>query len=179
MGLLDQVIGGALGSRMGSGGRSSPLMMALMALLASRAMGGSSGGMMGGGGGLGGLLGGALGGGMGGGGLGGALGGGMGGGMGGPLGGLLGGGLGGLLQQFSNRGYGDHVQSWMSHGPNAPIAPHELEDALGPDTVEQLQQQTGMDRQSLLSELSDVMPGVVDQLTPHGRMPTDDELKHW
>ncbi len=188
MGLLDQVIGSVLASRMGGGssgglgggfgggmgggmlggsrGGTSPLMMALMALLAAKATGGGSGG-----------LGGLLGGGMSGGGLGGLLGGSRDG-MGGGMGGLLG-GLGGLLNGFQQSGHGDIAQSWISHGENRPIAPNQLMDALGPDTVDQLQQQTGMPREQLLSELSHALPEVVDRLTPEGRLPNDDEMRHW
>ncbi len=89
------------------------------------------------------------------------------------------GGLGGLLQQFSQAGHEDKIQSWISPGDNHPIAPNELEEALGPDTVSQLSQQTGLDRGDMLNELSHVLPGVVDQLTPQGRLPDDDEMRHW
>jgi uncharacterized protein YidB (DUF937 family) len=160
MGLLDQVIGSVLGSRTGGfggsvGGRggSSPLMMALMALLASRSMG--SGG------------------------LGGMLGGGLTGGTGGGFGGGLEGGLGGLLEQFTRSGHGDVMNSWIGHGENRSISPSQLEEALGPDSVDQLSQQTSMPRQDILSELSNMLPGVVDKLTPEGRLPNDDEMKHW
>ena len=174
MGLLEQVISSAIASRMGGGmgrgmgggmggGMGSPLMMALMALLASRGMGR---GMSGGGGGLGGVLGGMLGG-------------GMGGPMGGSMGGGMGGGLGGLIDMFRSRGHGEAVDSWVGHGPNRLMAPTELEEALGSDTVEQLQQQTGMERGDMLQELSHVLPGVVDQLTPQGRPPTEEEMGHW
>jgi uncharacterized protein YidB (DUF937 family) len=195
MGLLEQVIGGVLASRTGGGmggglggglgqggglggglggalggggggGMGSPLMMALMALLASRGTGGAGGG-------LGGMLGGMLGGG------GGGMGGGMGSPMGGSMGGSMGGGLGGLIDMFRSRGHGDAIDSWVGTGPNRMLAPNELESALGPDTVDQLQQQTGMDRGNMLSELSHVLPGVVDQLTPHGRPPTEDEMGRW
>lgn len=175
MGLLEQVIGSVVGSRTGGGGLggglggalgrsggqggSSPIMMALMALLASRSMGGASGG-----------LGGGLGGGMGG--LGGLLGGALG-------GGALGGGLGGLLERFQNSGRGDIADSWVGHGENRPISPHELGDTLGDDTVETLSRETGMPRGDLLSELSEVLPGVVDKLTPHGRRPHDHETSSW
>jgi uncharacterized protein YidB (DUF937 family) len=94
-------------------------------------------------------------------------------------GGLLGGGLGGLLSAFQQSGHGDIAQSWVNHGENHPIAPNQLMDALGPDTVDQLQQQTGMPREDLLSELSHTLPHVVDQLTPEGRLPTDDEMQRW
>lgn len=191
MGLLDQVIGAALGSRTGGGGRSSPLMMALMALLASRAMGGSQGG------GLGGMLGGSQGGGGGGGGmLGGGQGGGLGGMLGGALGGALGGGsnagmgsagvgtggmggLGGLIDRLTRSGHGDVAQSWVGHGENRPIAPDQLADALGPDAVDDLSRQTGMPQPDLLSQLSELLPGVVDKLTPQGRLPDQNEMSRW
>jgi uncharacterized protein YidB (DUF937 family) len=174
MGLLDQVIGSVLGSRTGGrggfgggagglggmlgggqGSGMSPVVMALLALLASR-QSGQGGGL---GGGLGGMVGG-----QGGGGLGGLLG---------------GGGLGGLLDQFTRSGHGDKLQSWIGPGDNHPIAPNELEETLGVDTVDRLSGETGMARGDLLNELAGVLPGVVDKLTPQGRMPTDDETRHW
>jgi uncharacterized protein YidB (DUF937 family) len=155
----------------------NPLVMAVIGLLASKAMGsrGSAGGGLGGGlgdllgsggGGLGGLLGGGTGG------LGGALGGGLGGGM-------VGSGLGGLLESFNRSGHGDIANSWVGVGENRPIAPNHLADALGPDTVDQLSQQTGLPQQDLLSQLSQVLPDVVDKLTPQGRLPNEDELNHY
>jgi uncharacterized protein YidB (DUF937 family) len=124
-------------------------------------------------GGLGGILGGLLGGGRGG-GLGGMLGGGN---LGGLLGGLGGAGaLGALLSQFQQKGYGQQVNSWVSPGPNEPIAPDQLADALGEETVEALQQETGMPRQALLSDLSQALPEAVNEVTPQGRAPDDEEL---
>jgi uncharacterized protein YidB (DUF937 family) len=188
MGLLDSILGnmmGAGGSPMqGRGGTGSPIVKALMMLLAAKAfqnhrsgsqggsLGGGLGGMLGGqGGGLGGMLGG-----------GGGLGGGMPGGLGGLLGGLLGGGglagggLGGLLDQFRQSGYGEHVDSWVGTGQNRRLAPDELSQALGPDTLDELEQQTGLPRQQLLSELSQELPDAVDQFTPDGRLPAEQEV---
>jgi uncharacterized protein YidB (DUF937 family) len=135
------------------------------------------------GGGLGDLLGGVLGGGKsagapagGGGGLGDLLR--------GPLGGILGGaaagtvvsgGLGELLKQFQQSGQGAKAHSWVGKGPNDEISQDDLASALGSDTLDQLAGQTGMRRQDLLSELSQQLPRFVDQLTPDGRLPTDDE----
>ncbi|HZH11868.1 MAG TPA: YidB family protein [Microvirga sp.] len=180
MGLLDSILGnmtGAGSSMHGRGGATSPVVKALMMLLAAKAFqhyrSGSQSGSLGGG--LGGMLGGQ------GGGLGGMLGGGAAGGLGGLLGGLLGGGgmagggLGGLLDQFRQNGYGDHVDSWVSTGQNRRIAPDDLTQALGPDTISELEQQTGLPRQQLLSELSEELPDAVDQFTPEGRIPTEQE----
>ncbi|WP_262266180.1 YidB family protein [Microvirga yunnanensis] len=125
-------------------------------------------------GGLGGLLG-SLGGGSPGtsgpgdpqGGLGGLLGG-LGG---GSLGGLLGGGLGELMESFKQQGQGDVAESWVGTGPNKPIAPDQLEQAIGPDVLATLTQQTGLSREELLSRLSTTLPEAVDKYTPEGRLP--------
>lgn len=102
-------------------------------------------------------------------------------GPGGGLGGLLGGagGLGGLVEQFTRAGHGDTINSWIGSGQNQSIAPHDLGAALGPETVGQLSQQTGMGSNDLLSQLSRLLPGVVDQLTPQARLPTEHEQAHW
>lgn len=186
MGLLDQVLGNVLGGRAGGGtmggglggglggqsggGGMSPVMMAILALLAQKAMSGRG---TTGGGGLGDLLGGGSGG------LGGGLGGLLGGGSGGLNGGILAGGLGSLIDSFTRSGHGDIASSWVGPGDNRPIGPNQLADALGPETVDQLSQQTGMQQQDLLSELSHVLPGVVDQLTPQGRLPREDEFDRY
>lgn len=123
-------------------------------------------GGMGSPGGLGGALGGGLGGGLGG--LGGLLGG-----LGGAgAGGLLSGGLGELLDRFRQSGQGDVAESWVGTGPNKEIEPPELEQAIGPDVLETLTQQTGLSREEILARLSRELPKAVDQYTPDGRLPT-------
>jgi uncharacterized protein YidB (DUF937 family) len=118
------------------------------------------------------------------GGQGGELGGGLGDLLRGTLGGILGGaaagtalngGLGGLLKQLQESGQGDVARSWVGPGPNKTISQGDLADALGSDTLNQLSRQTGMDRGDVLSELSQHLPRFVDQLTPQGRLPTEEE----
>jgi uncharacterized protein YidB (DUF937 family) len=82
-----------------------------------------------------------------------------------------------LLEHFSRSGYDDRVNSWVGLGQNQPNSPNELGDALGPDEIDELEQQTGMPREELLSELSDVLPDAVDQFTPEGRIPTQEEVE--
>jgi uncharacterized protein YidB (DUF937 family) len=124
------------------------------------------------GGGLGGILGG----------LGGLLGGG-GGMMGGGLGGLLGslggaGALGGLIGHLQQNGLGPQVGSWVGQGRNAPVAPQQLASALGEPTIQQLQQQTGMDRDQLMNALAHELPEAINQATPSGGPPASDEELH-
>jgi uncharacterized protein YidB (DUF937 family) len=102
----------------------------------------------------------------------------------GGLGNLLGGaaagsvlssGLGNLIKDLQTSGHGQAGQSWVDKGPNREIAPNQLADALGSDTLDALSQQTGMGRQDLLTGLSQQLPTLVDELTPDGRLPTEEE----
>jgi uncharacterized protein YidB (DUF937 family) len=105
--------------------------------------------------------------------LAGALGGGS---AGGGVGGGIGAGLGGLLERFTQTGHGDVARSWVGTGPNQPIQPAQLNSALGQTTVSDLARQAGMSEEQLLAELSRVLPGVVDRLTPNGRVPPPAEI---
>lgn len=161
MGLLDGILGGG----MRRGGGMSPITLALMGLLAYKTLKGKNlSEMFGGatpaggppsGGGLGGILGGLLGG--------------------GGAGGILSGGIGDLLNQFQQNGQGDKAKSWVSTGQNEPVSPTELEKALGPERIQWLMNQTGMNKAELLAGLSKELPTVVDTLTPDGRLPTEQE----
>ena len=106
------------------------------------------------------------------------------GGMLGNLGGLLGGasaasvlsgGLGGLIDRFKQSGQSQAADSWVGRGANQPIGPTQLEQAIGPDVLDTLSQQTGLSREELLSRLTRELPTAVDKLTPEGRLPTEDE----
>jgi uncharacterized protein YidB (DUF937 family) len=183
----------------GSGGMS-PITMALLGLLAYKALksfgGGQPTGAPGGtppasapaggaGGGLGDILGGLFGGrgaspagGTPSGGLNDLLRGGLGGLLGGAgAGSILSGGLGNLIKDLQNNGQGPAARSWVGTGPNHDIAPGDLESAVGVDTLDALAKQTGMKRDDLLAGLSQQLPSLVDQLTPHGRLPTEEEAK--
>ncbi len=175
MGLMDILNGMQNGPRgqpnpsSGSGGMS-PITMAILGLLAYKAIKSFSDGQApanqvnpnpvpSSGGGLGGLLSG---------GLGGLL-------AGGAAGSVLSGGLNDLLHQFQQSGHGEAANSWVGAGTNKSLSPDQMADALGADKINDLMAQTGMSRDDLLQGLSNHLPGVVDQLTPQGRLPSDDE----
>ena len=73
-------------------------------------------------------------------------------------------------------GQGDVADSWVGKGPNQAVAPHQLEQAIGPDVLGTLSQQTGLSREELLSRLSRNLPDAVDKYTPEGRLPSASEL---
>ena len=87
------------------------------------------------------------------------------------IGGLLSGGLGELVERFKENGQGDAADSWVKKGPNREIAPPELKQAIGPDVLATLEQQTGLSQEELLARLSRELPTAVDQYTPDGRVP--------
>lgn len=102
----------------------------------------------------------------------------------GKLGGLLGGasagsvlsgGLGDLINRFKEAGHGATADSWVTKGPNQPIQPGQLEQAIGPDVLNTLSQQTGLSPDELVARLTRELPNAVDQLTPNGRLPTEAE----
>jgi uncharacterized protein YidB (DUF937 family) len=95
---------------------------------------------------------------------------------GGAAGSVISGGLGDLLKQFQQNGHGDTANSWVGKGENKPIAPGDLASALGANQIDSLASQSGLSRDDLLSGLSRYLPGVIDHLTPEGRLPTEKEL---
>ena len=90
-------------------------------------------------------------------------------------GGLLG-GLGGLLEKLQKGGLGDVANSWVGSGQNKPVSPSQLGPALGPDIIKTLAQRSGLSEEEITKQLSQILPGVVDKLTPQGRLPTLAEL---
>ena len=93
-----------------------------------------------------------------------------------PGGGGLLGGLSDLVQKFQTSGHGDVVNSWVGPGANAPIQPAQVGSALGQQTISDLARQSGLSEQELLAQLALALPGIVNKLTPNGRLPTQSEL---
>lgn len=171
MGLLDGLLGAALGGNSGGG-----IQGALLQAVLSQVMGG---GQQQSGGGLGGMLGGLLGGGQ------------QqqnGGGLGGLLGSLLGGGantaevhnqaaggLGNLTGMLSQLGLGDQVNSWIGTGENQPVTADQIQSSLGQNgTLSQIAQQAGVSEQEAAGGLADLLPGLINKLTPNGKIDAND-----
>ena len=81
------------------------------------------------------------------------------------------GGLAGLLQKFQQSGLGNVADSWVSTGKNLPISPDQLQNALGSGELGSLAEKLGMSTGDVSSQLADLLPGVVDKLTPNGQVP--------
>jgi uncharacterized protein YidB (DUF937 family) len=82
------------------------------------------------------------------------------------------GGLPGIVSQLQQQGLGPTVSSWIGTGPNQPISPDQVHQTFGPEVMRELAAKTGMNPQDLAQKLSQVLPQVIDKLTPTGSVPT-------
>lgn len=85
------------------------------------------------------------------------------------------GGLPGLLQKFQQAGFSEQVNSWLGEGKNLPISADQIITALGSGTLAKLASQFGMANDQASSGLAQILPGLVDSLTPGGKI-TDSPL---
>ena len=78
------------------------------------------------------------------------------------------GGIGGLMQKFGSHGLGDLVKGWVSTGPNPPATAQNIEQVFGADQLQQIASQTGIDPSQISGHIAQILPQLVDKLTPHG-----------
>lgn len=81
------------------------------------------------------------------------------------------GGLGGLIGKFQNAGLGHVVDSWVGSGQNMPVSPNQIQDALGGDVLGQIASQLGVSHGDAAGHLSQMLPEIINQLTPKGQAP--------
>lgn len=84
------------------------------------------------------------------------------------------GGLAGLISQLSQGGLGSAVSSWVGTGANQPVSGEAIQQALGSSKIQELAAQAGISPDALSAGLAQMLPGVVDRLTPNGEVPSDD-----
>lgn len=154
MGLLDSILGSVLGG--GGGGQNqnsgqAALINAVIQMIANRGGGGGGGG---------------------------------------ATSGL--GGLGGLIGALTQGGLGHAANSWVGTGQNMQVSPEEITQALGGagsaggagggsaagSILAQLAQQAGLSHGETASQLSQILPGLVDKLTPDGQVPQQESLEN-
>jgi uncharacterized protein YidB (DUF937 family) len=81
------------------------------------------------------------------------------------------GGLSGLVQQFHDKGLGSLVSSWVSTGQNLPISADQLQHVLGSEQVKDLAAKAGISPDAAGSHLAQLLPVLIDKLTPNGQIP--------
>jgi uncharacterized protein YidB (DUF937 family) len=86
------------------------------------------------------------------------------------------GGLQGLVKGFAQNGLGNVISSWVSTGPNLPVSAGQVQSALGNDAISSLAQRAGVAPEAASSILAQVLPGIIDKLTPEGKIPESGNL---
>ena len=81
------------------------------------------------------------------------------------------GGLDGVLQSLQQGGLGDAVKSWVGTGSNLPVSAEQVQSILGSGAVQDLAAKLGIPPTDAASHLSQLLPGIVDHLTPNGEVP--------
>ncbi len=82
------------------------------------------------------------------------------------------GGLDGVLQSLRQGGLSEAVSSWVGTGANAPLSAGQLQNVLGSGgVVSELASKLGISPDTAASQLSQLLPGIVDHLTPNGEVP--------
>ena len=84
------------------------------------------------------------------------------------------GGLEGLMQAFNQKGLGEVISSWVGTGNNAAITPEQIQKVLGSDTIQKLAENSGVSIEAAKAQLAELLPGLIDKLTPEGKVPEGD-----
>jgi len=87
------------------------------------------------------------------------------------------GGLEGLVETFKSKGLNDTVSSWVSTGQNLPISGKQIQDVLGSDLIQQFAKKLGASNQDVSGGLANLLPGLIDKLTPTGQLPERDTFE--
>lgn len=86
------------------------------------------------------------------------------------------GGLTGLVKSFHDQGLSGIVNSWISTGQNLPISAEQIQGVLGSDQVKKIAAQVGVSPDVASSRLAELLPTMIDKLTPEGKLPEGGNL---
>ena len=88
------------------------------------------------------------------------------------------GGIGGVRDRFRKKGYSQQAASWVSTGENEVLEPQAIDEVVGTDELSRLSRQLGVGNEAVASGMAQILPEMVNQLTPQGEVPdnADDTL---
>jgi uncharacterized protein YidB (DUF937 family) len=77
------------------------------------------------------------------------------------------------VERFQQKGYNQQARSWMSTGDNEALPPQAIDEVVGDDELSRLSQQLGVSREEVSGGMAEVLPEVVNHLTPEGSIAED------
>ena len=81
------------------------------------------------------------------------------------------GGLSGVLDKFRNNGLAQHADSWVSKEPNLPVSGEQVQQVFGQSALGEVASKLGLSHGQAGSAMAQILPELVNQLTPEGRLP--------
>jgi uncharacterized protein YidB (DUF937 family) len=81
-----------------------------------------------------------------------------------------------LALKFREAGLKQQIDSWVAKGKNLPVTAAQVRTALGPE-LEKIARKADMTVDVAAAKVAQVMPQIVDKLTPDGVMTKGEELK--
>ncbi len=83
-------------------------------------------------------------------------------------------GVTGIVTEFKTKGLGDLASSWIGKGENKPISTDQIKKALGNEKLQELATKAGISPENASKFLTQLLPNLIDRLTPEGQVPADD-----
>ncbi|MDE2000737.1 MAG: DUF937 domain-containing protein [Burkholderiales bacterium] len=86
------------------------------------------------------------------------------------------GGVSGLIEAFERQGLGGVIASWVGSGQNLQISPEQIQAVLGDEHIQGIAQKLGLSTQDVASHLSQLLPSIIDKMTPNGQVPAQQDI---
>ena len=86
-------------------------------------------------------------------------------------------GVSGIVNKFKNQGMGEIVSSWVGKGPNMPISTDQIKELLGSEKLQELAKKAGVSEENASRFLKEILPGIIDKVTPGGESDLRDDAK--
>ena len=85
------------------------------------------------------------------------------------------GGLSSLIGSLSEGGLAGKVSSWVGTGTNQEVSGGEIKDAMDDNLLGSIAEKLGVDKDQASGLVASVLPKLIDQLTPGGKVETGDD----
>lgn len=89
---------------------------------------------------------------------------------------LKNGGLTKILAGFQQKGLSSQAASWVGTGDNERVSGAEIEEVVGADEIQAIAQQLGISEEQAADAVAEVLPQVVDRVSPEGELPAETDL---
>ena len=83
------------------------------------------------------------------------------------------GGMGAVLDKFRQQGLDRQAKSWVSTGANDAVDEKAVEQVVGQDELRQMAQRLGVPEHEVAQAFAEIMPEMVDKLSPEGHLPQE------